>query len=144
MQNDKNIQAAWLAKDRDALLAYADPVLKDIRNKYGVTHFYFHEPNDGLFPAGPRPQNYGDRINRFTLDEAVRKQEPVYGISLGTYGTFSLRYAQPWYIDNKLVGFVELARKIEDIASQMKEALDVELFFVIKKTCLYREDWETA
>ncbi len=142
VQNDKNIEAAWLPKDRDALLAATNPILKDIRNKYGITHVYFHEPNAVCFLRVHDPMNYGDRINRFIVDEAVRKKEPVYGITLATFGTFSLRYAQPWYIDDKLVGFVELGKKIEDIASQLKEVLDVELFFVVKKTCLYREDWE--
>ncbi len=142
VQKDQNIEAAWLAKDRNALLTYANPVLKDIRSKYEITHLYFHEPNAVCFLRVHDSMNYGDRIHRFTVDEVVRKKEPVYGIALGTYGVFSLRYAQPWYIDNKLVGFVELGRKIEDIASQLKETLDVELFFVIKKTCLYRENWE--
>ena len=142
VQNDKNIRTAWLEKDRSALLAHSDLILKDIRNKYGITHFYFHEPNEVCFLRVHDPTNYGDRIHRFTIDEAVRKKEPVYGITLATFGTFSLRYAQPWYIDDKLVGFVELGRKIEDIASQLKEVLEVELFFVVKKPCLYREDWE--
>jgi len=142
VQNDKNIRDAWLEKDRDALLANTNPILKDIRDKYGITHIYFHDPNKVCFLRVHDPNNYDDRIHRFTVDEVVRKKEPVYSIALGTYGVFSLRYAQPWYIDDKLVGFVELGRKIEDIASQLKETLEVELFFVIKKTCLYREDWE--
>jgi hypothetical protein len=142
VQNDKDIRSAWLEKDRNALLAHANPILKDIRDKYGVTHIYFHEPDKVCFLRVHDPNNYNDRIHRFTVDEVVRTKEPVYGIALGTYGVFGLRYAQPWYIDGKLVGFVELGKKIEDIASQLKETLEVELFFVIKKTCLYREDWE--
>jgi hypothetical protein len=142
VQNDKAIRSAWLEKDRDALLAHANPILKDIRDKYGITHIYFHDPDKVCFLRVHDPNNYHDRIHRFTVDEVVRKKEPVYGIALGTYGVFSLRYAQPWYIDGELVGFVELGKKIEDIASQLKKTLEVELFFVIKKTCLYRDDWE--
>lgn len=142
VQNDKNIRAAWLAKDRDALLTHSSPILADIRSKYEVTHLYFHDPNKVCFLRVHDPKNYNDRIHRFTVDEAFRKNGTVYSITLATFGTFSIRYAQPWYIDDKLVGFVELGRKIEHITSQLKESLGVELFFVVKKTCLYREDWE--
>ena len=42
LKKDKNLQQAWLAKDRDTLLQYVTPLFEDLRSKYRVTHFYFH------------------------------------------------------------------------------------------------------
>ena len=142
VMQDKNLKGAWLAKNRDALLRYGSPLFEDFRTKYRVTHFYFHNLDKVCFLRVHNPSRYGDYINRFTLDNAILKEKPAYGIELGPFGTFTLRFVHPWYIDGTLTGYIELGEEIEHITPELKEILNIELVFIINKSYLNRADWE--
>jgi class 3 adenylate cyclase/ActR/RegA family two-component response regulator len=142
LQFDKNIQNAYQVKDREALLHHAKPYFKVIHKKYQVTHFYFINMDKICFLRVHNPQRYGDTVPRFTLAEAMRKDKPVSGIELGKFGTFTLRLVYPWRINGSVIGYIELGKEIEHITLALKKIWGVELFFLIKKSFLNREDWE--
>lgn len=142
LKEDKQLQNAWLTKDRDLLLSYAMPLFENLRSKYRVTHFYFHGLDKVCFLRVHEPFRYGDHIDRFTMGRAVREGKPVYGIELGPLGTFTLRVVYPWWIDDKLVGYIELGEEIEHIIPEIKKTLDVELSVAINKSYLNRAGWE--
>jgi len=139
---DRQLQRIWLEKDRDELLEYSLPIFEDIRSKYKVTHFYYHELDRTCFLRVHNPPKNGDYINRFTMQETADRTETVWGIELGTFGTFTLRVVHPWLIDNKLVGYIELGEEIEHILPVMKEIFNVELMAVIDKEFVNRSGWE--
>jgi len=142
LQLDKNIQQAYQAKERETLLHYAKPFFDAIRTKYQVTHFYFIDINKVCFLRVHNPPRYGDLVPRFTLAEAIREKTAVYGIELGKFGTFTLRFVYPWRVNGELIGYIELGKEIEHITVALKKILDVELFFAIEKSFLNRSDWE--
>jgi PAS domain S-box-containing protein len=142
LERDENLRNAWIARDRTALLSHVQPLFKDIRTKYQVTHFYFIGLDKVSFLRVYNPERYGDIIRHLTLDRAVREGAPVHGIELGKFGTFTLRVVHPWYIDGKLAGYIELGREIEHITPRLKEIIDVELLFAINKSFLNRSRWE--
>ena len=142
IKKDENLQQAWLAKDCDRLLQYAKPIFEDIRAKYRVTHFHLVGTDGVCLLRVHNLSEYGDQIKRFTMTEAIQQTKPVYGIELGKFGTFTLRVVHPWYIDDKLVGYLELGEEIEHITPSMKETLGAEIRFVIKKSYLSRTQWE--
>jgi len=139
---DKNLQNAYQARDREALLHHSMPFFKAIRTKYQVTHFYFIDVDKVCFLRVHNSTRYGDTIPRFTLATAMREDVPTYGIELSKFGTFTLRLVYPWRINGQLVGYIELGKEIEHITVALKQILGVELFFVIKKSFLKRADWE--
>jgi len=142
LKKDKQLQNAWLTKDRDLLLSYAKPLFENMHSKYRVTHFYFHGLDKVCFLRVHEPSRYGDHIDRFTMGRAVREGKPVYGIELGPLGTFTLRVVYPWWIDDKLVGYIELGEEIEHVTQKIKKTLNVELFVAINKSYLNRAGWE--
>ena len=142
IKNDPNIQNIWLTKDRDALLSYTTPLFENFRRDYRVTHFYFIDTDSTCFLRVHNPPRFGDRIDRFTLLAAGRNQKPFWGIELGKYGTFTLRMVHPWFVNDKLVGYIELGEEIEHIAPRLKETLDIDLVFLINKSFLNRDSWE--
>ncbi|MFK5970877.1 MAG: ATP-binding protein [Candidatus Marithrix sp.] len=142
LQLNKNFQTAYQTKDRDKLLQHALPFFNTIRTKYQVTHFYFIDLDKVCFLRVHNSPRYGDVIPRFTLAETIRKDTPVYGIELGKFGTFTLRFVYPWRINGELVGYIELGKEIEHITVALKQVLNVELFFTVKKSFLNRADWE--
>jgi signal transduction histidine kinase len=48
----------------------------------------------------------------------------------------------PWFVNDKLVGYIELGEEIEHIAPRLTDTLDIELAFLIDKSLLSREGWE--
>ena len=142
IQKDTNLQDAWLAEDRESLLDYALPIFEDIRSKHGITHFYFHDLDRVNFLRVHKPERHGDYIDRFTMDQAAGSGKDVWGIELGPLGTFTLRYVCPWVIDGKLAGYIELGEEIGHITPELAGITGAELFFVISKSYLNRDDWE--
>ena len=142
IQDDYNLQKAWMAKDQETLLGYSRPILEKLRSKYRVTHFYFLGLDRVCFLRVHKPSRRGDYIERFTLAEAERERKPVYGIELGPLGTFTLRAVHPWWVEGELVGFIELGIDVEGLALNMKQTLGGELLVVIEKPYLRRGDWE--
>ncbi len=142
LKEDKNLQNAYLAKDRAILLRHAMLLFKNIRSKYRVTHFYFIRSDRICFLRVHNPLRHGDYIDRFTMDGAARKETTVHGIELGSYGTFTLRVVCPWKINDALAGYIELGMEIEHITLELKKVLGVELFFSIDKSYLDRSGWE--
>jgi|GEM_PF-891962 len=142
LQLDKNIQTAYLAKDKEALLRHTMPFFNTIQAKYQVTHFYFIEVDKVCFLRVHNPSRYGDIIDRFTLADAKHQNVPVYGIELGRFGTFTLRVVYPWRVNGKLIGYIELGKEIEHITQALKKIFQIELFFTINKSFLKRANWE--
>ena len=142
LERDDTLQKNWLAKNREALLDYSSPIFHDLKNKYRVTHFYFHQLDKTNFLRVHQPPRHGDLINRFTLQEAAKNQLTSWGIELGPLGTFTLRVVRPWIIDGQLAGYLELGEEITHISRQMKEALGIEVISIIEKDHLDRQRWE--
>jgi PAS domain S-box-containing protein len=142
LEKDENLQNAWLAKNREALLAYSMPIFEELRSKYRVTHFYFIEKNRACFLRIHNPTRFGDYIDRFTLEGAVRKGRTSFGIELGIYGTFALRVVLPWRVKGKLFGYIELGEEIGHISSHLSKMLNVNLVFAVNKRFLHRAKWE--
>jgi PAS domain-containing protein len=139
---NKDLHKSYKNQDRKALLKYAMPFFNILNNKYQITHFYFINLDKICFLRVHNPKRYGDSIPRFTLTEAIDNNAPAYGIELGKFGTFTLRFVYPWYVDGKLIGYLELGKEIEHITVAIKEILNVELLFTINKSFLNRPDWE--
>jgi signal transduction histidine kinase len=144
IEQDKELQRAWLSQDRAALLKRSAPIFHDLRSRFRVTHFYFVEINKVCFLRVHAPDKFGDKICRFTLDRAAREGEPFHGIELGRFGTFTLREIHPWRIDGKLAGYLELGMEIAHVTSILKEVVGAEIFFIIKKDYLDRKGWEAG
>ncbi|HAI68304.1 MAG TPA: hypothetical protein DCM38_02580 [Gammaproteobacteria bacterium] len=142
LQLNKNLQTAYLAKDREALLRHTLPFFNTIQAKYQVTHFYFIEVDKVCFLRVHNPPRYDDIIERFTLADAMRQDIPVSGIELGRFGTFTLRVVYPWRVNGELIGYIELGKEIEHITQALKKIIQVELFFTLNKSFLKRADWE--
>ena len=142
VKDNPNIQNAWLAKDRNALLALTAPIFEKLRRDCRITHLYFIDINNTCFLRVHNPPRFGDRINRFTLKSASGTIKPSWGIELGPYGTFTLRVVQPWFVNNALTGFIEFGEEIDHIAPQVKDIVNVDLAFLIDKSLLSRENWQ--
>lgn len=137
----KEFQAPFLAGDREKLLAVALPIFNDIKSRHSITHFYFHNPDTTCFLRVHAPERHGDLINRHTLNQAKLLEVPAYGIELGPLGTMTLRLVQPWLINGKLIGYIELGKEIDQITPIFRHILNLEMIFTVEKKHLDRKLW---
>jgi len=142
LEGSASLKAAWTHKDRSRLYNLSLPIYQNIREKYDITHFYFIEKDKQCVLRVHNPDRYGDIIDRFTLNKAMSTGEPVHGIELGVFGTFTLRVVRPWWIDGKIAGYIELGMEINHITPKLKNSLGSEVFLAIDKDFLSRENWE--
>ena len=137
-----NLQTLWLMKSREMLFDAAKPIFDHLKSKHNITHFYFTDLNRVNFLRVHNPSRHGDEIKRYTTRKAEAEGKTVSGIELGPFGTFTLRVVSPWFMEGKHGGYLELGMEIEHVTLKLKEALGVELVFVINKSRLNRQKWE--
>ena len=141
MKRDRALQIAWRTRDRDALSQQATPLFMNLQSRSGVTHLSFIDPDGICFYRVHDPPRHGDRIRRFTFDEAAREGRPASGIELDSLGSLTLRVVHPWQIDGNRLGYIELGEQIEHISNDLSQILVAELFFIIDKSRLDRAAW---
>ena len=83
IESNPELRQAFQAQDRSTLQRVATPIFHKIREKYDVTHFSFHDLDSKCFLRMHHPAQYGDSIERSTLQRAQRDQEARHGIELG-------------------------------------------------------------
>jgi PAS domain S-box-containing protein len=142
LKDDPQIQNAWLAKNRSKLLELCAPILKDIRSKLRITHFYFHDTNRVNFLRVYNPTRYGDIISRTSLLNAEKSGRRSFGVELGKLGTVTIRVVHPWLINNQLTGYIEMGVEIDEIVEKLHDILGVELYVAVYKEYLTRDNWE--
>lgn len=142
ISSEKQLQQAWLARDREALLQHATPVYEKLNASNRITHFYFIDLDQTCYLRVHSPSRAGDTIRRKTMQQAASTGKTSYGIELGKFGHFTLRVVQPWFIKGEHVGYIELGEEIEHITPKLTEILEVEAVFAIAKEYLQREQWQ--
>ncbi len=139
---DRELSTLFARHDREALLAYASPLFSEIKNKYGITHFYFFEPDQHCFLRMHNPGYFGDKIERFALTQAVKTGEPHSGVDLGYFGTLTLRVDMPWVVDGKLLGYIEIGKEVDSFMPNLSRILGVEVVMLVETRFLERDRWE--
>lgn len=141
LETDPALQVAWKARDRQALLNLAAPILQNLSRQERLTHLYFIDTNRVCFLRVHRPEMHDDTISRFTLDQAVQTGEPAHGLELGEFGTLAFRSVHPWKLDDQLVGYIELGQSIDHVLHHLHDIVDIELTVVVQKSNLDSALW---
>ncbi len=131
IQSNREIQRAWLNKDRNLLLSLTKPIYKYIQTEHRITHFYFHDLNKINFLRLHRPNHYGDKIDRHTFNQAYQYKTHSSGLEFGAMNYFVLRVVHPWFIDGKLVGYIELGEQINHLINEVAKIYGYDLALII-------------
>ena len=142
LQNDGELKRVFTGGDRQELLHYVQPLFETLRDAGQLTHLYFISPDRKVVLRVHQPGRFGDIINRFTATAAQNTGTVAHGIELGPLGTFTLRVVAPWMDDGKLLGYIEFGSDMEHLLFRVGQQLELDLFVLINKQLLRREDWE--
>jgi signal transduction histidine kinase len=142
IENKPEIISAWQQQDRQQLSNAAAEIYKTINAVFDITHFYFHSLDGKNFLRVHRPGRFGDNIQRKTLLAARRTGKLRAGLEVVTFGQFVLRIVQPWTINGKLVGYLELGKEITHITRGLKAITNAEIVTLIDKQLINKKDWQ--
>ncbi len=119
---DPALVGPYLARDRAKLLAAARPIFERLKRDAHVTHFYFLDPEPArtCFLRVHKPEQFGDRVDRDTLTQAIATKKIGSGKELGKTA-FALRVVKPIRSGGKVVGYLELGEEIDHFFERMKQ-----------------------
>lgn len=133
---NRELTDAFARQDREALLRYAAPLMEALR-PYGIAYWYFNDPQAVNLLRVHSPEVHGDTIKRATAVQAARTGKAAAGIELGRLGVFTLRVVEPWYgKDGHLIGYVELASRVDVALAHMEQLLGAPLYLLTRKDYL--------
>lgn len=144
LMQDEALAAHFRAGRREALYAATSGFLRDIRSRNSITHLYFLRPDLTTFLRVHRPDEHGDRIDRFVNEQARESDSPSWGYEQGPYGSYTLRVAAPWRAAGELIGYIEMGIEFEDLMTGIRRALNADVFVAIDKPLVDRARWESA
>lgn len=139
--NQVGARDALKKQDQQELYDLFFNTYEKLRKAQGITHFYFHSTTLKNVIRLHDPDRFGDKISRQTSLRAASTLKPSYGFELGVLGTFTLRAVAPVWQNNTIIGYVELGKEVEDIASSISNTFDLGWTVIIDKSYLVEKDW---
>ncbi len=137
------IMAAYVEKNRGKLYARALPVFNGLKDKTGISRFYFILPDGTVFLRMQNKKLHGDLARQSAFLTARQTGRPAWGIELGKT-TFALRAFAPYFKDGKVIGYLELAEGINHFLKFLKDRTKNEFAIVADKRYLNRRQWESV
>lgn len=101
----------------------AGSILTSLRSDFGITCFNLYGA-DGVRFADVGDHEYGEENTQgIILGRSILSGERASGYEAGSSGSFSLRYVVPWVVGEVTVGYIELGKPFEQIASELNEPM---------------------
>lgn len=135
---------AWHERNTNEIAALATPLFQIMKRQNLITHFYLVEPDRTCFLRVHSPERKGGRIDRGTMLEAERTGEDVWGIELGSVGTFTLRYIHPMTFNGAPDGYLELGMEIGHLINALADDTGMDVLVAIHKAFSTRENYEAG
>lgn len=139
---DEKLIQLWQSGNRRELYDHVTSVYALLQQLHTITHFYFHQPDKQVFFRVHRPSDFGDPIDRYTLNQATQTKKSSAGIEIGTFGQFVLRAVTPVFNGENLLGYIELGKEIDEISDMLANTLSVDLVYMVDKANLDKTQYE--
>ncbi|MBC9783079.1 HAMP domain-containing protein [Heliobacterium chlorum] len=142
LMDNPQIAQIFIQRDRNALYKTTSPLYNQLKERYRITHWYFHnaEPDKTAFLRVHQPDNFGDVINRVTYRKAIEKQGFSSGLELGKTA-FALRVVAPYRYQGQLIGYMELGEEVDHFLGILKNQTGYDYGMIIKKEYLDEQEW---
>ena len=144
MMADERLEAAFRARDRQALQALSAPILARLLSRNHVSQFYYILPDRTTLLRVHAPRLHGDRVDRASLRQAERTGQPAWASEHGPLSTLTVRVVHPWRIDGQVAGYLELGVPFQHLAEEIQHAYGVDLLVAIDKSRFNAAQWEAV
>lgn len=138
--DNQAVATAFAHRDRDQLLQLIQALFAQLRT-LGISHLYFILPDRSVLLRVHAPDHSGDRIDRPSLLQAQRSDKGSSGLELGPLGTLTLRVVEPWSLQGKPIGYIEIGEPIDQVLYEVHDVLGYDLLVLGRKQFLDRDGW---
>lgn len=132
-----SVHAAFLARDRQKLLAELKPMFNEQDEKYGLDQAGFHTPPGVYFLRLHKPEQFGDDQTSYRpmLADVHQTKSARKGISIGRNGVTINGIVPIVDETGKLQGSFEMGMEVPGMLDKIKEAYGIEasIYFEEKK-----------
>ena len=139
MRQNSAIVDALIAQDREKLMAQAGPLLEGLSASEGMDIMTFLLPDHKVLLRAHKPQMYGDQGNLSVVRKAATLEKAVFGIDIGKDESIAVRFAQPWYREGHLIGFLVLGESLGHLLNHLDEVYYLRHMVLIDKALLYHK-----
>ncbi len=140
--NRPDLEQLLISRDRQGLLKRTHGLFEKLNSRHGVSHFYFHLPSRENLLRVHQPNRFGDKIIRPSILESSLTKRGAKGIEMGPLGSYTLRVVHPWWVGERLIGYIELGKETGSILTDIKANNDVDLIWFAKKLFIDRNVWK--
>jgi PAS domain S-box-containing protein len=144
ISNNKDVQKDLIEGNVANLFKNWEQVFYEMRETGNVTHLYFFDKDRTCILRVHNVEKSGDFIDRFTARTAEETRSIGSGLEIGPLGTFTLRVVNPIFLEEEIVGYVEVGKEIEDVMDTVYRDTNNPLILILNKDSLRRESWESG
>ena len=150
--SNPEIAAALAHRDREQLLKVTTPLYQSFHNRYGITHWFYWEPEPlgqtdvkGLvnFLRAGTPDKHGDMVERVMLVRVAKTKTFVNGLEMGITG-LAFRVVAPVYWEGKLCGYFEIGKDVGNFLVSMKQQTGNEYGMLLQKSRMDAAKWRSS
>jgi len=134
IKQEESFQKHFIDSNKSELFEASKELYNELNSNNELTHFYFIKPDGKVLLRVHDFSRDKDIINRYTFNEAKRTDTLYYGIEFGLKKNYTLRVVTPWYVDGKLIGYIEIGKEIDKIINSLSKQFNMEIFFAINKS----------
>jgi len=142
LSKDKEAIKIFKTDNREALYQYYKETYQSLNKTHNISHFYFHKKNKINFLRIHNPKKHSDLINRSTLNQSIKTSGLGKGIEFGIFHNLTLRVVYPWFVNNEIIGYIELGKEIDYFIPELAKIENSEVIFTITKDLISKENYE--
>ncbi len=139
LEKDAEIIKLFKEGNKKLLFKSLNQKFSKYKTRHEITHFYIHNINQTNFLRVHNENLHSDKITRVTLQNAAKNLSTSSGVEFGIYHNLTLRVVLPWFVDEKLIGFIEMGKDIDKLSPKLHAMIQSDIIFTIKKKYIPKE-----
>ncbi len=137
------LQQQFLARDKSAALATSLDIEQHVFDDIEANHFSFFTANKKIFLQIHPPKGHDYQLSHSFSNTDLVEERVSATIELEPSGSLVLRLVLPWYVDNRLIGYLGVDRNLETILSVFTNiGLTDGYLLTVQKQFIDREFWQ--
>jgi len=137
IQNKDDITKLFLEQNKEKLNNSIKGMYSRLSKNVNLTHMYFINTDGRVLLRVHDYERDKDIIDRTTFKKAQERESLFYGLEFGVKKNYTLRVVKPWFVDGKIIGYIELGKEIDKIINDISRSLKSIIYIAVKKE-LYR------
>jgi len=133
IQDMDDVTQEFKALDKQGLNNSIKAIYDRLNKNVNLTHIYFIKTDGTVLLRVHDYEKDSDIIDRTTFKNAQKSQSIYYGLEFGPKKNYTLRVVKPWYVDGKLIGYLELGKEIDKVVNDLSEFLKTHIYMAVKK-----------